>query len=56
MYLIDEFFRGILVVLFALENIQKEILNCTSSFIGSLVVFKNSNTCSCLTNVAEVFW
>ena len=42
MYLFDEGFRGILVVLFTLENNQKENLKYISSFIGSLVVFENS--------------
>ena len=42
MYLFDEGFRGILVVLFTLEDNQKENLKYISSFIVSLVVFENS--------------
>ena len=42
MYLFDENFRGILVVLLTLKNNQKDNLKYTSSFIGSLVVFEES--------------
>ena len=42
MYLFDEGFRGILVVLFTLENYQKANSKYISSFIGNLVVFENS--------------
>ena len=43
MYLIDECFRGILVVLFTFEINQKPNLKYTTSLIGSLVVFENSH-------------
>ena len=56
-YLFDECFKGSLVVLFTLENNQKENLKYTSPFIGSLeVFFKFIYACTSLTNVSEVFW